>query len=363
MLSEIIVLAVLILLFLILYFIIYSSLKNLFSGPLTNQGPLKKFSIVVALKNESSNVKNLINSLANLNYPSSYYEVILVDDNSTDDTLTILNSSICDKPNFKVIRAVEKEFAGKKGALTIGIKNSVNPYIMITDADCTPGLNWLNAFSSKFDEYDVLFGIAPFREEGKLINRIACFENLRSSILTFAMANAGLPYSAAARSFGYNKDAFYLIGGYSKTVETPFGDDDLFLREAVKAGLRIGTVTNKDALVFSSAESTFKDYFIQKARHVSTSNHYLLQHKIFLGSWHLLNIAFLFCPLLSFISPYFLIPFSIKMLADLILVKKYQPFFGYEFNILSILFQQITYEFYLIVNYMSSIFIRKIRWK
>ena len=89
----------------------------------------------------------------------------------------------------------------------------------------------------------MLFGIAPFYQKKNLVNKISCFENLRSSVLSFSMASIGLPYTAAARNFGFSKNAFESLGGYSKTKDTKSGDDDLLLREAVKNKLKIGVVT------------------------------------------------------------------------------------------------------------------------
>ena len=59
-----------------------------------------------------------------LNYPNENFEVIIVDDNSTDKTAELIQSRISDKSNFKLIRANDKEFEGKKGALSIGIKSA-----------------------------------------------------------------------------------------------------------------------------------------------------------------------------------------------------------------------------------------------
>lgn len=338
-------------------------LKHLFSKSIPTGTKLKKFSIVIALKNESNNIKDLINSLDGLNYHKEDFEVILVDDNSTDDTYEIIKSSICDKFNYLVTKADYKILPGKKGALDIGIRHTSFPYIMITDADCRPEPNWLLSFSSKFDNFDFLFGIAPFKTENSLINHISCFENLRSSILTFSFASLGIPYSAAARSFGFKKESFQMIDGYNQTVETLSGDDDLLIREAVKQKLKIGTITDKEAFVFSSTKNNLQDYLKQKARHTTTSNYYLLKHQVLLTFWHIINLLFLVSSIFVFISIMFLLPFSVKIIFDLIVVKCFQSRFGCRFGFIKIIFLQIAYEIFIVVNYLNAVFVKKVTWK
>lgn len=319
-------------------------------------------SIITAAKNEEKNLPFLIEALLKLDYPKDNFEVIIIDDNSTDSTFQKAKELTESFSNFTIIKAENKKYEGKRGALDIGIKKCKHDYILITDADCQPEKKWLKEYSKIFNEgYDFVFGVAPFIKEKSFINKISCFENLRSIILTFFFAKIGQPYSAAARNFGFNKISFYKIGGYSNTAQTQSGDDDLLLREAVKHRLKIGTVEAEGSFVYSKTKKTFKEYFIQKARHVSTSNHYLLKHKLAVGGWHLANLFFLFSPIFFFLSNLFLIPFIIKMFFDLTIVKSKQNKYGYSFNLLEIFYLQIIYEIFLIVHYIYGS-IAKPRW-
>lgn len=324
---------------------------------------MDNISIICAAKNEEKNLPFLINSILKLDYPQDNFEVIIVDDNSIDNTFQKAKELTKAFQNFTIIKAENKKYDGKRGALDIGIRLSKYDYILITDSDCIPEKNWLKEYSKKFDEgYDFLFGIAPFVQEKSFVNKISCFENLRSHILTFFFAKIGQPYSAAARNFGFNKNAFLKIGGYKNTTQTLSGDDDLLLREAVKHNLKIGTVEAKGSFVFSKTKSRSKEYFRQRARHVSTSNYYLFRTKLEVGGWHLANLVFLFSPGLVFISKLFLIPFFLKILFDLFVIKSKQKKYGYFFNFIEIIYLQILYEIFLIVHYIYGS-IAKPRWK
>ncbi|MCX6150061.1 MAG: glycosyltransferase [Ignavibacteriales bacterium] len=323
-----------------------------------------KFSIVISAKNEEENIVRLIHSLSELDYPQNQFEVIILDDNSTDKTFQIVTETIKSKTNFSLFSANNKSLPGKKGALTIGIQNAKNPFIMITDADCVVEKQWLSSFATKFEVgYDFVLGGINFYQSKSMVNNISCFEKLRTSILTFGFAGLGLPYSAGGASFGFRKNAFNKINGYQNTTETLSGDDDLLIREAVKNKLKIGTVTNRKAFVHSSTKDNFKDYFNQKARHTTTSNFYLWRHKFILALWHFMNLLFLFSPFLAFVDWSYIIFFLVKLIIDEITVISFADKFGYKFKPYQIFYLQIEYEIFLIFHYLNATFKKKIEWK
>ena len=343
--------------------IAYYVFKN-FSGQEEDAGYLfdKRFSIVIAAKNEQLLIADLIKSLAKINYPAEKLEILIVDDNSTDCTYQSALKTAEAYFNIKILRADKKKLPGKKGALDYAISNACGEYIMITDADCIPEKEWVKNYSAKFSEgYDLLFGIAPFIAGGNIINKISCFENLRSSLITFAAAGMGIPYSASARNFAFKKSSFLRLNGYFNTLDALGGDDDLLLREALKKKLKIGTVAFNGTKVFSFTKKNLNDYLKQKSRHTKTSFHYLPFHQVLLASWHLVSLFFLFSPLLSAINPLFLSLFFIKISADLLLVLIFQRKFGYGFNPLQIIYLQIFYELFLILNFFNALF-RKDNW-
>ena len=340
----------------------------LFLFPKFTQRPAKinndlNLSVIVAFKNEEKNLESLFSSLEMLDFPKDKFEVILVDDGSTDNSFSKAIKLSNEKKYYRVLQVYNKKLSGKKGALNIGVNAAKYPYILITDADCMPAKNWLLGYSGKFKEnYDLLFGLAPFVQIQGIINKISCFENLRSSMLTFTFAKLKLPYSAAARNMGFKKSSFERLGGFGNTMDTISGDDDLLLREAVKHNMKIGIVNLEESFVLSNSKTAFGEYLNQKARHTKTSHHYLMIHKLLLGFWHLSNILVLFSILLSQLNIVFVLPFFIKILSDFLCVLNSQNKFRYSFTFYEIIFLQIFYELFLIINFFSS-FQKTIPWK
>ncbi len=321
-----------------------------------------KISVVVAAKNEEKNISNLIQSLKDSDFSSENFEVIIVDDESKDNTFLKAQNAANGLNNFQIHKCKNKIFPAKKGALNFGINLASNEFILITDADCLPSKGWLKSYSNKFNEgFDFISGAAPFIQSNSLVNKISCFENLRSSLLNFTTANLKIPYSAAARNFGFRKSSFEKIKGYSNTTETLSGDDDLLLREAIKNHLKIGTISGDRSKVYSNTKKTFKEYLKQKSRHTKTSFYYLPIHKLLLGFWHLLNLLFLFSSIFIFFNPIFIFPIGIKLFLDIIVVLFTQKNFGYKFNVAEIIYLQIIYECFLIINFINAIF-KKDNW-
>jgi len=348
-------------LFLLNGLIIYS-MKRM-NGNGKNENNPVNISVIIAAKNEEENIDSLVESLNSLNYPVEMFEVILIDDNSTDGTFEKLKLKTNTNKNFSVLELKTNGSNGKREALSLGIRNAKYPYILITDADCRPQIDWLKACSKKFSlGYDMIFGIAPFYQRQNNVNKISCFENLRNSIVSFSMALLELPYTATARNFGFTKNAFDSVLGYSNTKDTISGDDDLLLREAVKKKIRIGVITEAGSFVYSETKKTLKEYLYQKARHTQTSFHYLKKHQFILGFWHLLNLSFLFSPLLMFYVPLLGLLLPAKLITDFTVVKSNQTKFGYQFSTIQIFSLQIFYEILLIVHFFNARF-SSIRWK
>lgn len=323
---------------------------------------LPKVSIVVAAKNEEKNIAGLMKSLQEIDYPSDRIEFIFVDDSSTDNTAKIISEYI---PKFKkayILSAENKVLPGKKGALQIGVEETSSEYIFITDADCQPETYWVKSFVYHFLRgADILFGVAPFKKRKGFINLVSRYEFLRSTLLTFSFATMGFPYSATARSFAFKKEVFTKLNGYYATMDTLGGDDDLFIREAVKSKKNIQPVVEKDTFVWSETKTQLSDYKRQKARHVATSHHYLPIHKLLLGFWHIGNLLSLFLCAFLYLSAWFTVPLGIKLIFDVFITQTHKKRYGVSIAFGHLIWLPFIYEFSLIVNFFASF--GEIHWK
>jgi len=321
------------------------------------------YSIVIAARNEEANLPDLLKSLPKLDYPSENFEILICDDGSTDGTRDIITAFL---PSFKNLQLIEHnpdDPHGKRNALERGITKAKFDRIMITDADCIVQPCWLKEVDRYFTEdSQFLIGIAPLIRDHGFFNGLSCFENLRSFLLISASFGWGHPVSATARNMGFVKSVFHSEGGYNSTRKSLGGDDDLLLKNFLDKGYQINLCPSASAAVFSKTNHLPKDYLRQKARHTAASKFYSKLSKWILVFWHLPNLYAQSSILLLPWFPEVVYTFFIKITLDTILVLAMQKKLNYKFSLPEIIFYQIFYEIFLIINYFASRF-TKFNWK
>ena len=111
-----------------------------------------KFSIVVAAYNVAEYLNKCVDSIANQYFDTSNFEVILIDDGSTDQKTSKLCDDLSDK--YSVVRVIHQENQGLSSARNTGIKNSFGEYILFVDGDdFWSNKNFLSNLSSHSEKY------------------------------------------------------------------------------------------------------------------------------------------------------------------------------------------------------------------
>ncbi len=189
-------------------------------------------SIIIAAKNELSNLPHLLYSLAAIRYPKDCYEVILVNDHSTDGSSDYLQYQTI-LPDLKVIEYTwsQEGLIGKKAAIQQGINAACFPVLAFTDADCIVPPHWLEEINrSMTEDTDYLLAYSVMRRTPTGTSfRLKNFE--RS--VYYALASAGLhyrvPFTSSACNMVYRKSVFEAAGGFEGIGHLLSGDDDLLL--------------------------------------------------------------------------------------------------------------------------------------
>jgi glycosyltransferase involved in cell wall biosynthesis len=278
----------------IYYLIIFGK----FSFSKSQTGALKQVpvSVIVCAKNEQENLKKNIPLLLQQNY--SNYEIVIIDDASSDDTLAIIEEFEKANPTkIKVVKVKNNEafWGNKKFALTLGIKSANKEYLLLTDADCYPTSdNWISEMSASFtEEKTIVLGYGAYEKmEGSFLNKIIRFETLLTAIQYFSWAKLGRPYMGVGRNLAYKKDEFYKANGFVTHMKIRSGDDDLFINEAsTKYNTTINF--NADSITYSEAKTSLQEWILQKRRHVSTAKYYKAFDKFQLGLFYTSQLLFL----------------------------------------------------------------------
>lgn len=259
-----------------LYFLVFHhfQLKKVDKNSIVSNQKLP-VSVIICARNEAENLQANLPSVLTQNYAD--FEVIVVNDCSTDDSQDILESFKKIYGNLKIVTVTEnKRFkTGKKYALTMGIKAAKNEYLLLTDADCQPSSpNWIELMQEKFStEKEIILGYSPYRKTGGLLNTFIRFETLKTAISYLSAALNNNPYMGVGRNLSYTKSLFFRSKGFAEHMHLISGDDDLFInKNATKQNTAVQI--NPDARTHSDAKSTLSSYYRQKRRHMGVGKYY-----------------------------------------------------------------------------------------
>ena len=129
-----------------LHLMFFAGLKKSESIVMNDSDFLPLVSIIVAARNEEHNIVSCINSLKRLNYTKGKYQVILVNDNSTDRTEEFMLKETSGFSEFLILNTKDShnsKLKGKVNALSYGISKSTGELYMMTDADCEVPPDWI----------------------------------------------------------------------------------------------------------------------------------------------------------------------------------------------------------------------------
>lgn len=251
-------------------------------------------SVIICAKNEANNLKQFLPYIINQNYPE--FEVVLVNDASIDNSLEVMEEFASKNNNVKIVNVENNEafWANKKYALTLGIKASKYDYLLFTDADCKPvSKNWIKEMSSRFNKNKtIVLGYGAYKKNKRsLLNKLIRFETVLTAIQYFSFAKFGMPYMGVGRNLAYRKDEFFKVNGFIDHMDINSGDDDLFINH-IADNINTDICISPFSFTKSLPKNSFKDWFRQKRRHVSTANRYRLLHKLLLAEFYSSQLLF-----------------------------------------------------------------------
>jgi cellulose synthase/poly-beta-1,6-N-acetylglucosamine synthase-like glycosyltransferase len=245
---------------------------------------LPPISIIIAARNESDNLYENLPYILTQDYPE--FEVIIVNNQSVDDSTWLLKALCLQHKNLRVVEIAKNKhlLPGKKLPITLGVKGAKYENMLFTDADCRPASNhWLRIMAGSFSEKkEIVLGYAPYYKTKGIINKIIRFDTAFIGVSYLSMALVKLPYMGVGRNLAYSKKVFDTVRGFKSHYSLPSGDDDLFIQEAA-VNENYTIQLSPDSFCFSMPATTWKSWIRQKTRHYTTSSRYNFIKKALLG--------------------------------------------------------------------------------
>lgn len=254
-----------------------------------------KISVLVPARNEEKNIEACLESLSLQNYPKNLYQVIIIDDHSTDKTWELVNSFY--RPDLIKMglrladqdRGKEPVRAHKKWAIEMGIRAATGELIVTTDADCRFESGWLQTIAGFYEETGAGFIAAPVRIGGghlkgegrkplEKLSFLSVFQTLDFITLqgiTGAAVYKNFHSMCNGANLAYEKKAFYEVEGFRGIDNIPSGDDMLLMHKIYKKYPgQVFFLKNQEAIVTTNPETKWNGFVNQRIRWASKADQY-----------------------------------------------------------------------------------------
>jgi glycosyltransferase involved in cell wall biosynthesis len=326
----------------------------------------------VPARNEEENVNTILDCLSNQSLSNSFYEIIFVDDHSTDQTHVLAETARISNLKVLSLKNSNSEYSAKKAAIAYGISKARGDIIVTVDADCRYQTTWLITMLSYFEKNKLqsLSGPVLIQDNNSLLDSFQALD-VKGSVAFMA---AGILHKSHFMAFGanfmYSKEKFekYMSSGWKPEIAT---GDDMFLVEsiAIENDQQVGFIKNKNSIALTSAEPGLKALLRQRMRWASKSKSY--RHS---GLKKVLTISFLF-NLLVWINMFLAIFFGtwffwnsvllifLKIATDYLILSRVGYYFNEPISRKYFIQNVILHSLYIVFIGMYGIFFKKYAWK
>lgn len=273
------------------------------------QNPLEKvkITVIVPARNEAENITACLDSVCNQTYPSTFFEVLVVDDHSTDNTAGIVK--LYEGKNVKLISL--KDFVQddlnsyKKKAIEIALAQSTGELIVCTDADCIAGPGWLQTIATFYEQYQPQFIAAPvsINSSNRFIEIFQSLDFMTLQGITGASVYKKIHSMCNGANLAYTKKAFAAVGGFTGIDNIASGDDMLLMHKIYKQWPdKVMFLKSRNAIVQTTPVKSIGEFFNQRIRWASKADKYD-DKRIFavLLLVYLVNILLLVLPVIALV--------------------------------------------------------------
>lgn len=244
--------------------------------------PQTKFSVLIPARNEAENIQACLLTVLQQNYPADLFEVIVINDHSTDETEKRVRALQYSYSNLQLLNL--KDLLGetqlnayKKKAIELAIAESKGDWIVTTDADCTVTANWLLLYDNYIQLKNPAFVAAPvmFTDNLSFLGKFQLLDFISLQGITAAAVSAGYHTMCNGANIAYQKTVFYEVGQF-KGIDHLASGDDMLLMYKIKQKYpnRLGYIFSRDAIVQTAPMPDWKSFLNQRIRWASKADQY-----------------------------------------------------------------------------------------
>ncbi|MBC7535901.1 MAG: glycosyltransferase [Ferruginibacter sp.] len=262
--------------------------------------------VIIPARNEAKHIHACLATVTNQSYPPHLYQVVVVDDHSTDNTADIVRAF----PSKNISLVLLKEHipvkalnSYKKKAIEIGIQQSTGKLIVTTDADCYVSYEWLKTIAAFYEMYRPLFIAAPVSIDcnRSFIEMFQALDFMTLQGITGASVHKKMHSMCNGANLAYERAAYLEVDGFKGIDFIASGDDMLLMHKIYKRFPdRVMFLKSREAIVNTEPVKTIKDFLNQRIRWASKADKYDDKRiTAVLAIVYLFNILLIVLPVLS----------------------------------------------------------------
>lgn len=328
------------------------------------------FSIVVPFRNEEKNLPDLLHSFSQLNYSKSLFEIILVDDESEDHSVAIINDWKAENKLFQltVLSNIRTSDSPKKDAITNAVSIAKYDWIITTDADCEVQKNWLSTYDDFIQKSnaEMIAGGVSYPSKSGILSHFQQMDLLSLQGATIGSFGLQKAFMCNGANLAYAKKLFSDLNGFEGNTKIASGDDVFLLQKAVlKSPEKVHYLKAHEAIVVTKTEDSWPQLFRQRVRWASKASAYQsgfskgLAIVVFVMNLSLvLGCLFVICNWMYWYP--LSIVFSVKFVLDFMLMYKTNTFL--KMRLSSAIISSLIYPFFSSAVALYSLF-GEYEWK
>lgn len=330
------------------------------------------FSIIIPFRDEAKHLPSLLHTISTLDYPKNQFEVLLIDDQSEDNSRAIIEDFIANHNDIDICTLNNKLYSNspKKDAITLATKHIKYDWIVTTDADCFLPELWLKSYDHFIANNNAKMIIAPvtYIANGSLFQQFQLVDFL--SLQSATMAGFGLqkPFLCNGANLCYKASLFEDLSGFDGNDQIASGDD-IFLMEKVLKYYpeELQYLKSKDATIYTQVQPSLQQLIQQRVRWAAKSSHYNNGFAKWIGLLvFFMNAVLLasFCLALAELLHwnYFILPLIFKAAIDYVFIKKSVQFFNQSICLRYYLISSLLYPLFSVYVVFHSLLF-KYKWK
>ena len=291
-------------------------------------------SVLVPARNEEDAIGICVGSLLAQDYPADHYEIIVIDDQSTDATAAIVEGLCAAQPSLRLLRVADRPagVSPKINALQYGINDSRGEIIFTTDADCFVQPSWLSTCVRAFEEtVGVVTSTTIFQNKqgvAPMLFGIQFLDFLSHTACAAGAIGHGSVNNCNGSNMAYRRSAYELAGGYAALASLNTGDDSLLAqRIASETSYQVRFVTDPAAQVTTYPVASWKGFMLQRMRWAAQTSDYRADTLLFLISTFIYYVLLITTGIASFFSRDYLMLFAAgyvpKLAVDYLILHRF----------------------------------------